>query len=337
MTAPLAVTMGEPAGIGLDIIIEAWRRRDRLPAFYVIAPPLLLLERAALLGVALKTQTIDEPSEASRVGRNALPILAIEAGATVTPGQPSVATAGMVTESIDRAVSDALAGTAAGVVTAPISKKILADAGFLYPGHTEYLAALCRNRGADDFRGPVMMLAAKGLRVVPTTIHIPLKDVPSSLSVDLIVNTAEVTIEALKHDFALPKPRLTVAGLNPHAGEEGALGHEEADIIVPAVTRLRNKGYGVTGPASADTLFHTAARKRYDAVLCMYHDQALIPLKTVDFWGGVNITLGLPLVRTSPDHGTAFSLAGTGKANADSMVAALRTAADIAANRSKAI
>ena len=336
MTAPLAVTMGEPAGIGLDIIIEAWRRRDRLPAFYVIAPPLLLLERAALLGVALKTQTIDDPGEVAGLARNVLPILPIEAGATVVPGQPSVATASMVTESIDRAVGDALSGAAAGVVTAPISKKILADGGFLYPGHTEYLAALCRNRGAGAFRGPVMMLAAKGLRVVPATIHIPLKDVASSLSIDLIVNTAEVTIEALKRDFGQAKPRLTVAGLNPHAGEDGALGREEMDIIIPSVTRLRNMGHAVTGPMSADSLFHTAARKRYDAVLCMYHDQALIPLKTIDFWGGVNITLGLPLVRTSPDHGTAFELAGTGKANADSMVAALRAAADIAANRVKA-
>jgi len=335
MTLPLAVTMGEPAGIGLDITIAAWRRRTGSPPFYVIAPPSILLQRASQLDVTLKTQTIDDPAQAPEVFKRALPILAIDDDAEVTPGKPTARTAGAVCHSIELAVEQAIEGKAGGVVTAPISKKVLSDAGFLYPGHTEFLAALCRNKGLD-FKGPVMMLTASGLRVVPVTIHTALKTVPGLLSVDLIVNTAEVVIGALETDFGIGKPRLAVAGLNPHAGEDGMLGSEERDIILPAVTRLRNRNHRVAGPSAADSLFHEAARKEYDAALCMYHDQALIPLKTIDFWSGVNVTLGLPVVRTSPDHGTAFDLAGSGNARSDSMVAAIRLAAEISANRQKA-
>jgi len=335
VTLPLAITMGEPAGIGPDIIIAAWRRRAGSRPFYVIAPPAVLLQRAALSGVTLKTRTIADPAEAPEVFPTALPVLAIDGTAEVTPGTPSTDTAAAVCKSIELAVDHALAGKAAGVVTAPISKKVLSEAGFLYPGHTEYLAALCRNKGHASAR-PVMMLAARGLRVVPVTIHTPLRTVPELLSTDLIVETAEVVAAALKLDFGIAQPRLAVAGLNPHAGEGGMLGAEEETIISPAVNRLRNRHYTVSGPAAADSLFHEAARREYDAALCMYHDQALIPLKTIDFWSGVNITLGLPIVRTSPDHGTAFALAGSGKANADSMVAAIEMAGEISANRLKA-
>jgi 4-hydroxythreonine-4-phosphate dehydrogenase len=335
MTLPLAITMGEPAGIGLDIIIAAWKQRTGPRPFYVIAPPAVLLRRAALLGVTLKTRTIADPAEAPDVFSTALPILPIDGAFEVTPGRPSVETAPAVCASIELAVDHALSAKAGGVVTAPISKKVLSEAGFLYPGHTEYLAALCRNKG-HAFDGPVMMLAARGLRVVPVTIHTPLKTVPGLLTIDLVVNTAEVVMQALKTDFGVTHPRLAVAGLNPHAGEDGMLGDEEETIITPAVTRLRNRNYTISGPSAADSLFHEAARQEYDAALCMYHDQALIPLKTVDFWGGVNITLGLPIVRTSPDHGTAFALAGSGKANADSMIAAIEAAGEISANRLKA-
>lgn len=335
--SPLAISMGEPAGIGLDIIIEAWRRRhaqdQALPAFYVIAPPAAILARAAILGNAINSQTIADPADAMEVFDKALPILAIESPIEIIPGTPNSAMASIVTTSIDRAVADTLAGLASAVVTAPINKKILQDGGFPHPGHTEYLAALCRNQSTFPFQGPVMMLAAGDLRVVPLTIHMPLKDVPGALSIDLIVQKAQVVAAALTRDFGITKPRLAVAGLNPHAGEDGTLGQEEQDIIIPAISRLRNAGLDISGPFAADSLFHEDARQNYDAALCMYHDQALIPLKTVDFFGGVNVTLGLPLVRTSPDHGTALSLAGTGEANPQSMIAAIKLAAEIARNR----
>jgi len=331
--APLAVTMGEPAGIGMDVAIDAWRKRDGLPPFYLIAPPSAVLARSALLGYGIRTQSIADPAEVPAIFEKALPILPIEAAIEVSAGEPRAASTGTVMESIERAVTDALSGAASGIVTTPINKKVLQESGFLYPGHTEYLAALCRNRKAPAFKGPVMMLAAGDLRVVPLTIHIPLKDVPAALSSQMIVDKALVTVEALRRDFGIAQPRLAVAALNPHAGEGGQMGLEEQSLIIPAITRLRNLGLEVHGPFPADTMFHEAARATYDAALCMYHDQALIPLKTLDFWRGVNVTLGLPVIRTSPDHGTAFSLAGTGKANPDSMLAAIRMAADIARNR----
>jgi 4-hydroxythreonine-4-phosphate dehydrogenase len=234
-----------------------------------------------------------------------------------------------VTDAIDVAVKMAQAGAAGAVVTAPINKAVLMAGGFEYPGHTEYLQALTEAPRA------VMMLAGGGLRVVPQTIHIPLADVPKRLSTVAIVETGEIILRALKHDFGIAKPRLAIAGLNPHAGEDGELGGEDRDVVAPAVAALNAEG-DVRGPLPADTMFHAEARAKYDAALCMYHDQALIPIKTLAFWDGVNVTLGLPIVRTSPDHGTAFDIAGTGKANPQSMIAAIKMAAEIADARAKA-
>ena len=232
-------------------------------------------------------------------------------------------------EAIAVAVQAAMADEAAAVVTAPIHKAVLNSAGFGFPGHTEFLAHLTGARRA------VMMLASDQLRVVPLTIHIPVADVPAAIDKQSVFDTGEIILTALRRDFGILNPRLAVAGLNPHAGEDGILGGEDADIIAPAVAALKARGFGVRGPLSADTLFHEEARKSYDAALCMYHDQALIPIKTLSFWDGVNVTLGLPIVRTSPDHGTALDIAGTGKADARSMIAAVKMAADMADARSR--
>jgi 4-hydroxythreonine-4-phosphate dehydrogenase len=234
---------------------------------------------------------------------------------------------------IETAVDFAVKGEVSGVVTAPISKAVLYKAGFKFPGHTEFLADLTADAPQTGVRGPVMMLTAKDLRVSLVTIHTPLKDVAAQITVDRVVHTARVTAEALRRDFGVAEPRLALAGLNPHAGEQGALGREEIDILAPAVQQLRAEGIQITDPKPSDTLFHDAARKTYDAAVCLYHDQALIPIKTLDFWGGVNVTLGLPIVRTSPDHGTGFEIAGKGVANPDSLIAAIRQGAEIATRR----
>jgi 4-hydroxythreonine-4-phosphate dehydrogenase len=220
-------------------------------------------------------------------------------------------------------------GEAAGIVTAPINKHVLMQTGFAFPGHTDFLQALTGAKRA------VMMLASKALRVVPLTVHIPLADVPKKITYEAIIETAEITLAALKREFGILYPRLAVAGLNPHAGEDGDIGREEQDILMPAIAVLRARGYAVLGPLPSDTMFHNEARSRYDAALCMYHDQALIPIKTLSFWDGVNVTLGLPIVRTSPDHGTAFEIAGTGKADPRSMIAAVQMAAEMADARSR--
>jgi len=251
--------------------------------------------------------------------------------ARAQPGKPSTETAKSVTDAIADGVRACQSGEAAALVTAPIHKAVLLSAGFGFPGHTEFLAALTRAPRA------VMMLASRGLspplRVVPFTVHMPLKDVFDQLSAEAIAHTGDIVLEALKKDFGCSQPRLAVAGLNPHAGEDGTMGREDMEIIAPAIDLLRKRGHAVSGPLSADTLFHDEARKLYDAALCMYHDQALIPIKTLAFWTGVNVTLGLPIVRTSPDHGTALSLAGHGVANAQSMIAAVEMAAEIADRR----
>jgi 4-hydroxythreonine-4-phosphate dehydrogenase len=255
----------------------------------------------------------------------------LDTGRSSQPGRPSVATAAAVTAAIERGAHACMTGEAAALVTAPIHKAVLTEAGFGFPGHTEYLAALT---GRDQ---AVMMLASSDvdppLRVVPFTIHMPLRDVFQSLDAGAIAATGAVVLEALDKDFGCVKPRLAIAGLNPHAGEDGTMGREDLDIIAPAVAQLRGAGHDVSGPLSADTMFHEEARKTYDAALCMYHDQALIPIKTLAFWTGVNVTLGLPIVRTSPDHGTALGIAGRGIANEASMIAAIRMAADIAGRR----
>jgi 4-hydroxythreonine-4-phosphate dehydrogenase len=256
-------------------------------------------------------------------------LVATQARAKRHPGKPDARNAAAVIEAIEAAVADAASGKAAAAVTAPISKAVLAEAGFPHPGHTEFLQALTQVPRA------VMMLASDKLRVVPLTVHLPLAAVPQSITTAAIVETAGIVLAALKRDFGIAKPRLAVAGLNPHAGEDGILGGEDGATIAPAVAALRAAGHAVHGPLSADTLFHDAARAGYDAALCMYHDQALIPIKTLSFWDGVNVTLGLPIVRTSPDHGTAFDIAGTGKARADSMIAAIRMAAQMADARAR--
>ena len=329
-SAPLAVTMGEPAGIGGEIALAAWCQRHAagLPPFFLIDDPDRLARLGARIGLPADFEVIAGPEEALAAFPDALPVLPQPLAGPAEPGKPQSCTATAVLESIQRAVALASAGRAAGVVTNPIHKQVLYDAGFRHPGHTEYLADLA---GISD--PPVMMLACRQLRVVPVTVHMALKDAVQSLDQDKIIHAGMVTAASLARDFAIPDPRLAVAGLNPHAGEGGHLGREDEEIVAPAVEALCRSGIAASGPKAADSLFHPIARAAYDAAICMYHDQALIPLKTIDFEGGVNVTLGLPFVRTSPDHGTALQLAGTGKASPKSFMAALRLAADMAAAR----
>jgi len=308
---PILITMGEPAGIGPEVAVAAYQALDRHIGDHdlQLVGDLDVFTGAGLdWGVVMKTK----------------------ARATRTAGKADRANNAAVIEAIEIAVEAALQGHAAAVVTAPINKAVLMEGGFRYPGHTEFLEALTKAPRA------VMMLASDALRVVPQTIHMPVAQVPGALTTAAIVETAEIVLAGLKRDFGIAKPRLAVAGLNPHAGEDGELGKEDGTIIAPAVAALKARGHDVRGPLSADTLFHAEARARYDAALCMYHDQALIPIKTLSFWDGVNVTLGLPIVRTSPDHGTAFDIAGTGKADARSMIAAIKMAAAMADARGTA-
>ncbi|MFC3676952.1 4-hydroxythreonine-4-phosphate dehydrogenase PdxA [Ferrovibrio xuzhouensis] len=327
--APLALTMGEPAGIGGEIALQAWLRRDReqLPPFFVLDDPARLEEIATRFGWQVPLQQIASPAETNSCFATALPVLPVPLAAPARPGRPDTANAPMVLQAIEQAVAFARNGAAGAVVTNPIHKAALYAAGFRHPGHTEYLAALC---GGVT---PVMMLASDRLRVVPVTIHVSLRQAIALLTTDLIVETARITAADLRDKFGIPRPRLAVAGLNPHAGEAGAMGDEDAAIVAPAVERLRAEGLDVSGPLPPDTMFHAAARAGYDAAICMYHDQALIPIKTLDFDQGVNVTLGLPIIRTSPDHGTAFDIAGQGIASADSLVAALKMAGAMARHR----
>lgn len=329
---PLALTMGEPAGIGGDITIKAWarRREEGLAPFFVIDEPRRLAALAAQLGVDLPLAEIASPAEAVALFDQALPILPQPLAIAVEPGKPNPANTASVRASIARAVALAQSGEAAAVVTNPIHKQVMYAGGFRFPGHTEFLASLLGLEGRE-----VMMLACPSLRVVPVTIHVGLAAAVAGLRREDIVSVGLTTAAALRRDFGIPSPRLAVAGLNPHAGEGGAMGREEIDIVAPAVAELRAAGVDAVGPLPPDTMFHARARAGYDAALCMYHDQALIPLKTIGFDEGVNVTLGLPIVRTSPDHGTAFELAGTGQANEQSLVAALRMAAHIAAHRAR--
>jgi 4-hydroxythreonine-4-phosphate dehydrogenase len=329
MVLPLALTMGEPAGIGGEIALKAWLGRgEGVPPFYAVDDPGRLARLAAGLGWPVPVRPIGEPAEASEIFATALPVAPIGAALRGRPGQPDPADAAAVVGAIDAAVADVRAGRAAALVTNPIHKDTLYRAGFRHPGHTEYLAELA-GCGATA----IMMLVCPELRVVPVTIHLALRRVAETLTRDMIVHAGRVAAAALRRDFAIAAPVLAVAGLNPHAGEAGGLGREEIEIIEPALAELRRAGIDARGPFAADTMFHAEARRAYDAALCMYHDQALIPIKTVDFDGGVNVTLGLPFVRTSPDHGTAFAIAGTGRARPHSLIAALRLAARMAANR----
>jgi 4-hydroxythreonine-4-phosphate dehydrogenase len=328
---PLALSQGDPAGIGPDIALMAWTRRTEssVPAFLYLGDRAALAARALALGLNVPLE--DATAEAaSAVFPRAMPVLDIPAASRVVPGEPDSANAASVIEAIRRAVELTHAGRMAAVVTCPIAKSVLYSGGFRFPGHTEYLADL-----AADADGkvplPVMMIASPLLRTVPVTIHIPLARIAEDLSEHLIVETCRITARDLTARFGIAAPRLAVSGLNPHAGEGGALGKEDDAIIRPAIERLRQEGIDAFGPLPADTMFHAAARATYDVAICMYHDQALIPAKTLAFDDGVNVTLGLPFIRTSPDHGTAFSIAGTGKAKPDSLMAALRMAAEMAA------
>jgi 4-hydroxythreonine-4-phosphate dehydrogenase len=329
VTTPLALTIGEPAGVGGEITLKAWaaRKAERLPPFFVLDVPERLVALAAALHLAVPVRAIAAPEEAAAVFAGALPVLPIALPQPVLPGKPDPANAAAVIGAITRAVELVQQHRAAAIVTNPIQKETLYAAGFPHPGHTEYLAELA---GGVT---PVMMLAGPELRVVPVTIHRPLAESIALLRAADIVTAGRITAAALKRDFGIARPRLAVAGLNPHAGENGTIGREEIDIIAPAVAALRAEGISVTGPAPADTLFHAAARRNYDAAICMYHDQALIPLKTIDFDRGVNITLGLPFVRTSPDHGTACDIAGRGIAKPDSLIAALALAGELVQRR----
>lgn len=332
---PLVLTMGDPAGIGPEITAKAWDSLRVQPelCFAVIAPMNVATEACRALGLPAPV-AVQNLSEAESIFATSLPVLAID-GENVSIGQPDVRAAPSVIESIKLAVKLAVSGEARGVVTNPISKHVLYQAGFKHPGHTEFLGTLTQGHLAPYTRGPVMMLSGGGLSVGLATVHQPLAEAAKSLSGDVIQTNARVMYEALKCDFGIELPRLAMTGLNPHAGEDGALGREEIDIINPAATALREAGINITNAQPADTLFHAEARKGYDAVLAMYHDQGLIPVKTLDFHGGVNITLGLPIVRTSPDHGTAFGIAGQGVARPDSLIAAIKTAHKIAGNRAR--
>ena len=320
MTAPLAVSCGEPAGIGPEIAAKAWETlRGALPLLWIGDPAHLPA------GTPWQAAT---PESAAQIAPRALPVLVRDFGGPARPGTPDPAQAQGVIDAIATGVDLVRSGACAALTTAPIHKKALADgAGFAYPGHTEYLAAL---GGVDTV---VMMLACDALRVVPATIHIPVAEVPRALTAAGLTDTILVTHAALRRDFGITAPRIAVAGLNPHAGEGGKMGTEEISLITPVLDALRDQGLDIQGPMSADTMFHAGARARYDAAIAMYHDQALIPIKTLDFAGGVNVTLGLPFIRTSPDHGTAFDIAGTGQADPTSMIAALRMAAEMAGRR----
>lgn len=331
MTSPLLLTMGDPAGIGGDVALAAWSQRaaDPLPVFAMIDDADRLRALAARLGLDVPVVEVADPAEAAAVFPDALPVLrlATPLGGPVVPGAPDPANAPAIIDAIAQAVALVRDGKALGVVTNPINKQVLHAAGFAHPGHTEYLAAL-----AGGGTVPVMMLACTEVRVVPVTIHLSLREAIAALTTEAIVTCGRITAEGLRRHWGIAKPRLAVAGLNPHAGEGGDMGREEIDIIGPAIDRLKVEGIDAIGPAPADTLFHPEARAGYDAALCMVHDHALIPIKTIDFHGGVNVTLGLPFVRTSPDHGTAYAIAGTGRANPSSLRAALRMAADMTRN-----
>jgi 4-hydroxythreonine-4-phosphate dehydrogenase len=322
-TAPLAMTMGDPAGIGPELALAAWRDRTPTAPFVVFAASSLLAAAARRVGFTARIIETD-PAGAAAAFSNGLPVVPLKSAVEDAPGRPSAANAAATIESIERAVEAVHQGQARAVVTNPIAKAALYQAGFKYPGHTEYLGALAKAWGAPAF--PVMMIWSEALKVVPVTIHIPLADAPKALTAELIIRTARVVDGDLRTRFGVARPRLAVAGLNPHAGEGGAMGREEITIIKPAIEALKAERIDVVGPLPADTMFHPKARARYDVALAMYHDQGLIPVKTLAFDEGVNVTLGLPFVRTSPDHGTAFDIAGKGLANPASLIAALKLA-----------
>jgi 4-hydroxythreonine-4-phosphate dehydrogenase len=325
--------MGDPAGIGGELTLRAWLAlRDTQRRFVALDDPNRLALLSAAINCDVPIRVVTDTAAATETFHDALPVLPVRLAVPAIPGQPDKANARAVIESIERATMLALRGAAGGVVTNPINKAALYDAGFAYPGHTEFLAALTGAPGKQ-----IMLLASPQLRVVPVTVHASLRDSLAMLNTDMILAAARTTHAALRRDFGIARPRLAIAGLNPHAGEQGALGDEESTIIAPAMTALRAEGIDVSGPWPPDTMFTAAARARYDVAICMYHDQALIPLKTLDMDHGVNVTLGLPIVRTSPDHGTAYDIAGKGVANPTSLIAAIELAALLTERRSAAL
>ncbi len=329
ISLPTVLTMGEPGGIGGEISLKAWHSAHNILApFFVVDSPERLRELSASLNLNIDVIEISAPEETPAVFENALPVLPIQLANRVIPGELNPNNAAAVVSAIEQAVEFVQRGEAGAIVTNPIHKNALYQKGFSHPGHTEFLADLANLKSE-----PVMMLASKRLRVIPVTRHVGVQDALKLLSPELIVETAQITEKALREDFGIAQPRLAIAALNPHAGEGGAMGTEEKTLIEPAINELQSRGILVTGPHPPDTMFHEQARKSYDAALCMYHDQALIPIKTLDFDSAVNVTLGLPFIRTSPDHGTALDIAGTGKASEQSLVAALRLAGEMAQNR----
>lgn len=332
--APFAVSLGDPAGVGPELIAEVWNRRAALglPPFAVCGGAGALAAAAAGRGLAVPVARVAAMAEAAEVFAEALPVLGGE-DSPFTPGAPTQGGARLALASLERGAALALAGEASALITMPVAKAELVKIGFAHPGQTEFLAAAC-GRSPED---AVMMLAGPSLRAVPLTVHCALAEVPKLLSVELILHKGRIVAAALRRDFGVAAPRLAVCGLNPHAGEEGRMGGEEEAIIAPAIAALRAEGIDATGPHPADALFAARARASYDAALAMYHDQALIPVKALDFDQGVNVTLGLPIVRTSPDHGTAFDIAGKGVADEGATVAALRMAAECAARRAELV
>lgn len=327
---PLAVSMGDPAGCGPAITVAAWQALHKMPdtAFYVIGAPQLY--------TGLPVKTITDPAEATSVYPHALPVWPLEGADNVTPGSPDPRTAPAIIRSIELATEHTLTGKAAAIVTNPIAKSLLYAQGFRFPGHTEFIADLCRPQQGEAPE-PVMMLTGGGLRVALATIHMPYTAVPAALADGRLIRIARITHTALQKDFGILRPRIAFTGLNPHAGEDGTIGREEADIINPAAERLRAEGIDMSDARPGDTVFGEALGGRFDAVIAMTHDQGLIPVKTLDMWGGVNTTLGLPIIRTSPDHGTAYDAASAGTARPDSLIAALNAARNMAANRARTL
>ncbi|MFK8251707.1 4-hydroxythreonine-4-phosphate dehydrogenase PdxA [Ancylobacter terrae] len=330
MSAPLALSLGEPAGIGPDVALMAWlrRREAKLPAFLICGDPGCLARRAALLGLDVPLRIV-APGEAEAVFADALPVMPAGPEATAPAGQPDGTSAAAAKAAVDAALALARSGAAAALITNPIAKAVLYGAGFGFPGHTEYLAHLA----ADPAPRAVMLLWSPELAVVPATIHIPISEVPQRLTYDLLVDTGRITAHDLSTRFGVARPRLAFCGLNPHAGEGGAIGQEDEAVIRPAVAALRREGIDARGPIPADTMFHAAARATYDVAIGAYHDQVLGPVKALAFDRAVNVTLGLPFIRTSPDHGTAFDIAGTGRADPSSLIEALRLARRLADHR----
>ncbi|HEY8603569.1 4-hydroxythreonine-4-phosphate dehydrogenase PdxA [Tsuneonella suprasediminis] len=330
MPAPLALSLGDPAGIGPELIVASWAQRDAagLPPFFAVGGASLLASAAAARGLDVPIDRIDNPAQAADVFPHALPVLG-EIDAAWNPGNPDRDGARLALASLRTAAELTVSGDAAAIVTGPIAKALLAEVGFDHPGQTEFVAA-ASGVAADN---AVMMLAGPQLRTIPLTVHVALSQVPALITGDLIRRRTRIATAALQRDFGLANPRIAIAALNPHAGEQGRMGHEDNEVIAPAIAALVAEGFAVTGPHPADALFAPHARGDYDVALCMYHDQALIPIKALDFDAGVNVTLGLPIIRTSPDHGTAFAIAGTGKADPGATIAAIRMAGECATRR----